>query len=97
MAISTFQDGEEIFYREFHQKYSVYLRLVKKWTKHVAWKSVGYESYSAADTFASATSAVSGNRDVRVIPVGGGLFDVTWTAGTVTTVYGPWYIPSPFT
>lgn len=92
-TIETFEAGEELTYREFYQKYGVYVRQVKQTTKRISWKSVGYPSYSAADTFATSTAAVAGNSDVRVVPVGGGLHDVTWTAGTVTNTYGPWFIP----
>lgn len=93
-TIVTFQDGSQTSSREFYQKYSVFVRLVKKTTKRVSWKSVGYQSFSAADAVATEKATIAGNSDVRVVPVGGGLFNVTWTAGTVTTTYGPWYIPT---
>lgn len=95
-GIETYQDGEEISFRQYYEKYSVFVRQVTTLTKRVSWKSVGYESFQAADTFAATTSAIAGNSDVRVVPVGGGLHDVTWTATTVQTVRGDWYIPSPF-
>lgn len=91
---ASFEDGAEILYREYYQKSRVFVRLVKKTTKRVSWKSVGYQSFSAADAVATQKAAIAGNSDVRVVPVGGGLFNVTWTAGTVTTVYGPWYLPT---
>ncbi len=90
---ASFEDGAEILYREYYQKSGVYVRLVKATTNRVTWKSVGYTTYSAAQSAAATTAAIAGNHDVRVVPVGGGLFNVTWTHGTVTKVYGPWTIP----
>lgn len=95
-TITQFQTGADISNRVLFQRVSVFVRKVTIRVSRVSWKAVGYESYATAKTAADTKAGIAGNSDVRVIPIAGGLHNVTWTTTTETPSYGPWYIPSPF-